>query len=301
MKPLARFIMGGYSQAAVVAAGFALLSMLVPLLGLISAASVGLFTLRGGVQRGLILCVLATLGAGVFCVLTFGSPWPALGILLVLWVPLWGLATVLRFSRSLDMTVHIAGAVGLLLVLLVYAISGDPVSGWSQLLEPLRQTLVTDGALEPDTSEALFTELARWMTGTLAAALVLQGLASLFIARWWQAALFNPGGFGLEFRGLRLHRLVGVATLALVAALGFAKGPGLIADLLLVLGVLLALQGLAVAHELHRLTSAHLGWLVGLYLLLVLLMPQTAVLLACVGLVDVWVDFRARLAQRLSE
>jgi hypothetical protein len=35
-------------------------------------------------------------------------------------------------------------------------------------------------------------------------------------------------------------------------------------------------------------------WLFGIYLLLVLFLPQVAVVLITVGLLDVWLDFRAR-------
>lgn len=298
MKPLANFIMRGYSQAALVAAVAALLSLLMPLLGPVSAAAIGLVTLRNGIAQGLLVTGLATLGAAVLATLALGSPWPALGILAVFWVPSWILATVLRSSRSFVMTVQFAVIFGLALVLVFHALIGDPVAYWQALLEPFRQTLVTDGILQADVSQALFRDLAKWMTGSFAAALVFQLLASLFIARWWQASLFNPGGFGKEFRAFRLNRMVGVPILFLMVLLGFGQGTGLVADLLLVLGILLVVQGLAVAHEVRQLTGARVGWMVGLYLLLVLFMPQALFLTACVGLVDIWADIRARVARR---
>ena len=298
MKFLATFIMRGYSQAALVAAVAALLSLLMPLLGPISAAAVGLVTLRNGMRQGLLVSALATLGAGGLAALALGSPWPALGILAVFWLPVWILAAVLRVSRSLAITVQFAAMLGLALVLVFHALVGDPAAYWLQLLEPLRQTLVADGLVEADASQALFGELANWMTGSFAAALVFQLLAGLSIARWWQAALYNPGGFGEEFRDFRLHPAVGVAMLVLMALLGVVQGAGLIADVLLVLGIPLVLQGLAVAHGVRRITGAGVSWLVGLYLLLVLFMAQALLLTACVGLVDLWADIRARAARR---
>ncbi len=40
--------------------------------------------------------------------------------------------------------------------------------------------------------------------------------------------------------------------------------------------------------------NAGSGWLVGLYLLLIILMPQMVVVLSAIGLTDIWINFRAR-------
>jgi hypothetical protein len=298
MKFLANFIMRGYSQAALVAALVALLSLLIPLLGPISAAVVGLVTLRRGSLPGLRVVGLATLGASVLAALALGSPWPAFGILAVFWMPIWILASVLRSSRSLVMTVQFAVIFGLTLVFALHALFGDPAIYWLQLLEPFQQALVRDGIVQADISQALFGELAKWMTGGFAVALVLQTLAGLFIARGWQAVLYNPGGFGEEFRSFRLRRIVGVSILLLLLLLGFERGASLVADVLLVLAILPILQGLSVAHGVHRITGARAIWIVGLYVLLVFFMPQVLFLAACVGLIDVWADIRARVARR---
>lgn len=297
MKALAEFIMRGYPQAALVAAASALLSLLLPLFGLVSGAVIALVTLRRGVREGALLVGLATLGVGLLGALALGSPWPALGTLLILWLPVWGLAALLRLSRSLSLTVAAAGLVGVLVVLAIHALVADPAAGWLELMAPFREVLVRDGVVEPQAAEILFGAIARWMTGAFAAALVLQWLLGLFIGRWWQALLYNPGGFGEELRDLRLHRVLGVAGLVLLTWSGLARGPGLIPDLLIVLMPLYLLQGLAVVHQFHRARGLHAGWLFGLYVLLVVFMPHAEILVACLGLVDIWADLRTRLAR----
>ncbi len=297
MKALAELIMRGYPQAALVAAASALLSLLLPLFGLVSGAVIALVTLRRGVREGALLVGLATLGVGLLGALALGSPWPALGTLLILWLPVWGLATLLRLSRSLSLTVGAGGLIGALVVLLVHALVADPATGWLEFMTPFREVLVRDGVVDPQAAEILFGAIARWMTGAFAAAIVLQWLLGLFIGRWWQALLYNPGGFGEEFRDLRLHRLLGVAGLVLLIWIGLAPGPGLIPDLVIVLTPLFLLQGLAVAHQLHRARGLHPGWLFGLYVLLVVFMPHAELLVACLGFVDIWADFRTRLAR----
>lgn len=297
MTALAGFIMRGYAQAALVAAASALLSLLLPPLGLVSGAVVALFTLRRGLREGALLAGLATLGVGLLGALALGSPWPALGTLLILWLPVWGLAALLRASRSLSLTVAAAGIMGALIVLAIHTLAADPTAGWLELMTPFREVLVRDGVVEPEAAEALFGAIARWMTGAFAAALVLQWVLGLFLGRWWQALLYNPGGFGQEYRDLRLPRVLGIAGLVLLALMALIRGPGLIPDLLIVITPLYLLQGLAVLHQVHGARDLHAGWLFGLYVLLVVFMPHAEILVACLGLVDIFGDFRSRLAR----
>jgi hypothetical protein len=298
MKPLANFVMRGYSPATLVTTVAGLLSLLIPFVGVISSAAVGLVTLRQGVRPGMLLLGTSTLASGLIAWLALGSPLVGLGILLVLWVPIWGLAASLRATRSLNLTAQLAALGGLVVVLVVHLVVGDPALYWRELIEPLRQSLLSDGLIEAEASQVLFARLAQWMTGAFAAALVLQYLVSLFLARVWQAQLYNPGGFGAEFKALRVGSLVGGLFVLFLAWGLLAKGPAL--DLVPVLGLLLLLQGLAVIHRLRELRNANQGWLIALYVLLVFFMPQMALLLISLGLIDLWADIRARVEQRVS-
>jgi len=82
-------------------------------------------------------------------------------------------------------------------------------------------------------------------------------------------------------------------------------GPGRIGatavDLLIVAAVMFMLQGLAVAHGLAGSARAHVGWLVMIYILLVVAMPETVVTLAVAGIVDNWFDFRVLFESRGKE
>ncbi|ADC62922.1 hypothetical protein [Allochromatium vinosum] len=298
MKPLANFIMRGYSPATLVTTVAGLLSLLIPFVGVISSAAVGLVTLRQGARPGMLLLGTSTLASGLIAWPALGSPLVGLGILLVLWVPIWGLAAVLRATRSLNLTAQLAALGGLVVVLVVHLAVGDPALYWRELIEPLRQSLLSDGLVEAAASQVLFERLAQWMTGAFAAALVLQYLVSLFVARAWQAQLYNPGGFGAEFKALRVGSPVGGLFVLFLAWGLLAQGPGL--DLVPVLGLLLLLQGLAVIHRLRELRNANQGWLVALYVLLVFFMPQMVLLLISLGLIDLWADIRARVEQRVS-
>lgn len=90
MKPLANFVMRGYSPATLVVTVAGLLSLLIPFIGVISSAAVGLVTLRQGARPGALLLGASTLASGLIAWPALGNPWVGLGILAVLWAPIWG-------------------------------------------------------------------------------------------------------------------------------------------------------------------------------------------------------------------
>ncbi|MBU2479110.1 MAG: DUF2232 domain-containing protein, partial [Gammaproteobacteria bacterium] len=129
---------------------------------------------------------------------------------------------------------------------------------------------------------------------------VLGILISLLWARAWQARLYNPGGFGAEFRALRLGQKFALASLAIVAVaqLPMAGLAAVAADIVFTLVVVYLLQGLALAHAAVHITKARRIWLVLLYGLLLFAAPQLVMLLALLGWLDAWIDVRARLGGR---
>jgi hypothetical protein len=298
MQGLAGFIMRGRSQASLVAAATAVLSLLVPLLGLVSAGAVALVTLRQGAVEGLIVGLFAGLASGLFVLAALGSPLPALVLALVMWLPVWLLAVVLRATRSLGLVIQLSGLIGLVIVLGLPLFAGDPVVYWTNTLEPLREGLVEGQVIDEEGSKELVAGLASWMTGAFAAAFFVQVLLSLFLGRWWQALLYNPGGFGAEFRAFRLGKVLGGSAVGLLVVLLVDKDIHWAAELLLVLTPLLLLQGIAVVHGLVHGLGANRGWLIGFYVLLFVAMPHAELLIAGLGLADVWMDVRARLRPR---
>lgn len=298
MRALASFIMRGRSQAALVAGAFAVLSLIVPLSGLVSSAAVALVTLRQGVGEGLFVGLLAGLASGLFAFAALGSPVPALGLALALWLPVWVLGAVLHHTRSLVLTVHATALIGLLIVVLIHLQAADPATYWAELLEPLREAMVQSQVVDAPASEAMVAQLARWMTGAFAATFSFQALLALFAGRWWQAMLYNPGGFGAEFRALRVHPVAGWLGLGLIAVVLLRSTAQWAAELLLLATPLFFLQGLAVTHSLAAAPKARHAWLIGFYALLVLAMPYAELLVAAFGLADIWVDVRERTRAR---
>jgi len=276
----------------------AVLALLLPMLGIVSSAVVALVTLRAGARDGLIVSAISSIASSLLTYLLLGTLKPALGFLLVLWLPAWALGILLRRSRSLSLMVQTALGFGLLLVALLHLALGDPQAQWVQILQPLAEGLVQSNLMEPAESQGLVQSMANWMTGFLAAGFYLQLLLAVFLARIWQAQLYNPGGFMAEFQGLRVHGSIALMVLPLFAMawLQGAMAPALVRDLALLLAPLWLVQGMAVAHGAALQARLHPGWLVTLYALLLIAPAPAMTLVILVGLVDVPVDFRARLS-----
>ena len=301
MQRLAAFAMSARWRAVAIAAVSAVLALLAPPLSsplaYAGAAVIGLVTLRLGAVEGLGVLLA---GAGLLAVLGLvagGLSLPLAAGALLLWLPVWLLALVLRLGRSLALTLQGAAVIGAILVVLAHGWLGDPAQWWSaQLQETLAPALAEHGL-----DAAYLPDLAQWMTALSVAALVFGVLLSLLLARAWQAGLYNPGGFGAEFRALRLGRRFALVVL-LVGALAALPQLGVIAtvasDMLFTLLLVYLLQGLALVHALVRSLQAQRGWLIGVYVLLVLAAAQVVPLLALLGWMDAWIDVRGRYAGR---
>ncbi|MEJ2645533.1 MAG: DUF2232 domain-containing protein [Gammaproteobacteria bacterium] len=300
MRALAGFIMGSRLRAMLVAATSAVLALLAPPftapLSYIGGAAVGLVCLRAGPWQAALVMTGAAAGTAILARLVTGHAVPVVLAALFLWVPVALVAWVLRYTVSLARAVQTAALVGLLVVVGVYAIHGDPAGWWHHLLKPVLEPALKQSG-SGASPEQVLTEVARLMTGVAAAALVLGLMVCLLLARWWQALLYNPGGFRREFHALRMDPASGWITLAVVFAAAAGQGSvlGTVAvQIAMVLLIMYALTGLALAHAAVATYRAHVAWLVGLYVALIVLRP-TVVLLALVGLLDAWFDFRRRL------
>lgn len=288
MKFLANYIMRGPLQAILVAG----IAALVPPLGYLSGGAVGLVMLRLGPLAALKVVGGALVVTALIGGLMAGNPIGPLLLALGLWLPVMVAAYSLRRTVRLERSLLLAGLFGVIVVIGVHAAVPDPVAWWHKMLE----RMVADAP--PEQSAALrqvMGRIAHMMTGMFAAAITFGIVISLFLARWWQAILYNPGGFRQEFHALRLGKAFGIATVAVaVVALAALPGAGLLRDVLPLLVLLQLLQGLAVVHGLVADAGANRAWLVAVYVLLVLpaMTTQTVLTLAVAGLVDNWMNFR---------
>lgn len=310
MKSLAELIVRGRWTAVLVIAVAGILTYLyVPfttVFGYMAAAAVALVTLHIGVVSGLQVLLLAS-AATLLCYQALGLVMEQGGVhaiqvmslltVLLLWLPCWLLAAVLRQTRSLGHALLAAVAFGACLLLAAYGYFDDPAQWWDQRLQDFGKALqevgVTFGWLDDG---ALRARIAALLTGAVVASQITGVTGSLLLARWWQSQLVRPGAFREEFCRLRLGSMAGLLTLAMLVLARVVPGTGgaLGAQLAMIMLVPYLLIGLAVLHSLLQQVRWGAGMLVGVYLALVFV-PQASLVLATGGLLDTWIDFRRRL------
>jgi hypothetical protein len=305
MKALAELIVKGRWQAVLVSALAGALTYLLPpfttVLSYLAAAAVALVTLHIGVVSGLQVLALAAAATLLFHQLLGMQAELVLDLLLVmlLWLPSWLLALVLRQTRALGHALLAAVLFGGCLLLAVYGYYGDPVPWWVERLHTLETALGEAGiSMQSLADSELVAQIAALMTGVVLASLVTGVIGSLLLARWWQSLLVHPGAFRLDFCSLRRGNLAGLLTVGMMALARLAPGMAgdLAAQLALVMLVPYLLAGLAVVHSLVTQSGRGKGWLVAVYVALAFL-PQASLLLAGGGLLDTWVDFRRRFGR----
>lgn len=298
MKALAAFIMKGRMQAVMVATVFTVLALLITPLGIASSAVVALVVLRNGVREGLLIVVLGGVALAILGMLIFGQPVSLAIAGMLLWLPMLVLGEVLRATLSLRLVIEVAVVLGAVLIGVQYLVLDDVVKFWSGILEEYSAQMMDANVVSEVDRKTMVAEMAPWMPGGMGAAWFLQLALSLFLARSWQASLYNPGGFAEELRQLRLGRWLLILVPVLLVAGSLSEKPGLASQLALVGMAAFFLQGVALVHGLVQEFKANQGWLIGFYVLLVIGMPASFTAVSAAGFADGWLNFRARVGAR---
>ena len=282
MRALAEFVMRGRLQAI----GVASLAAASSLFAWVGAAVVALVVLRRGPVQGFVV-----LGWSLLAALAVALWRGDLGPITAL-VGAAVAALVLRATVSWPMALAACSAIGLVVAAGFQTIGSGYVD---QLLHALNQLFAEmRKQLPPEQQPMLRDPVASQVTGLLGLSTTVSCVISLLLARWWQATLYNPGGFRQEFHQLRLPPLLvtGLIACGVLVTLGgeayyfwavlFAV-PLVVAGFALVHGAV-ALKGwqrtpLVILYV----TWLFSGWVKALLLLLVV--------------IDSWWDFRGRIAR----
>ncbi|KJZ49214.1 MULTISPECIES: hypothetical protein [Pseudomonas] len=284
MRAIAEFIMRGRMQATLVVAGCATL----PLLYWLGAAAGCLVLLRRGLKDALGVLALGLLPALIWWL--YSDDPRALLVLL----GSWSLALVLRASESWNRVLLVSIAMGVVFSVVLGTVFGPQIEMLAQALIKVMPSLLGDvyQKLSVDEQAHFASLIAPVLTGLIAALLQIVSVLSLLVGRYWQALLYNPGGFGREFRAIRFP--LGLAMLLLAfMLLGPNIGPQM-AMLTPLCSVPLVFAGLALIHGLVAQKRLARFWLVGLYVTLLLFMQLIYPLLVVLAIVDSLIDFRGR-------
>jgi len=285
MRALADFIMRGRMQATLVVAGCAAL----PLLFWLSAAAGCLVLLRRGRSDAIGVLAWGVLPAFVWWY--FGEP----RTLMVLLGSL-GLAALLRAGWPWSKVLLASVGLGVVYGVVLGAAFGEALNQLAVAMNSHLPDLLGDIYQRLSLEEQAHLEalIAPVLIGLIAALLQAISLLALILGRYWQAVLYNPGGFGREFRATRIPGAVALALLACMLV-GPHFGPR-VAMLTPLCSVPLMFAGFALVHGLVVRGKLGRFWLVGLYVTFLLFIQLAYPLLVAVAIVDSLIDFRGRLA-----
>ena len=271
LRGLAEYVMTGRRQAMIAVT----LLGLVPLVNLLNPVVVGLVALRKGLQEVVMVFVWAVLPVGAWAVAGDVVP-------LVMLIGITGLALLLRETESWELTLLAAIVVGIS----VEAYFRVQPAVIDALMEQLERYV------RSSSSQDLQLELiSSVMLSVIGAVYMFLAVLLLMTARWMQALLFNPGGFRVEFHGLRIGR--NVATCLIAAVL--LSGSGVIVPEVWILYFLMpfVFAGIALVHAAVLMKRLPVMLLVAFYI--VLMLPVAVQLVVVLALADSWFDFRSRL------
>lgn len=280
MRVLAEFIMRGRMQACLV-------GVFGSLLPFVSVSTIGLVTLRKGAAEGFIVSLWVILPLLLSYMLSASSPFMAV----VSGVALINMALVAnahRVTADWNFSLGIATLSGVVLVCLAALLFQAEMNDFVNELEEMLATA------SEQSGQTMLVLTRNGFLAFVAWVVIFNTVIGLVLSRWWQALLYNPGGFQEEFQTLRLSPKLSLVCLTIFIA-GLALG-GNYQLWLRLASIPLLIGGLAIVHYVVQHKGFGRQVLVVIYVGLILFGPVLMVLLGALGAADSVMNFRTRLA-----
>lgn len=286
MRGMVNFVMQGPFQALAVAGVLGILSQFVLPLALLSNSIIALYVLARRNMEWLAVAIgvsALVIGSSFFVEARPGIGFP---LTLILTVPVVLCAKTLEITESQSLSILVAAICAVVLALTIQLVSGDAVQWWADWLK-----VAVNGVKNATYKGFVESGTLDLMNGLVAMMFVFAAVLTIFIGRWSQAILYNPGGFGKEFTRIRFSFpvLAGMVVILLVTAV---INENLFKDFILVFTVPFFFQGMSVLHYTVNAMGRSQSYLWPPYLLLFFFPQYVIVGMAGVGLVDVFLNFR---------
>lgn len=287
MKSLGNYLLRTRAHAVLTISVLTALSMFVsPLSYFISGAPMGLVALRKGPVIGLQVAAGSLLLIMLPAMALNLQPGIPLAFMISVWLPVILCAGFLRSTQSQGLMVLFAGTLGVFFIAFIYVMLEDIQEWWLEWFELWKEYATSEQALQQ--LEQAYQLITPLLSAILASGFIASLIMTMLLARWWQSALFNPGGFRKEFYAMRLPGIFVFPTLAGLLALLLAPSATSIAirDYVIVMLVLYLFQGLSAIHGFLYTRARSRIWLTGLYGMFFVLPHYILLFVSCVGLVN---------------
>lgn len=261
-----------------------------------------LMTLRRGAKEGAIL-LLATCLPVIMLSHWYVQPlmWK---LQLASQVAVWLMALLLRTTASWTLLLELIAVCGVILIAALHAIYPEIASFWQQYLLTTLKGIQVNG---PEMFAKLDVGQLQWLSGNFAkiasgafmTELVFSNLVILALARYLQASLYNPGGLKKELYYVHFSIIPVVLTLILLSLAWLAK-VSFLQDSTLILLLPFICAGLSLVHWSSASLKGQTYYLIGFYVLMVLLFLQVIAALILAGMADAIFNFRNRSVAALK-
>jgi len=306
LKRFTNYLLEHRLQAVLLTFGFTF----IPVVGVLGILFAALVTLRKGVMEGAILTAAATLPYVFSFMLASHDPdalplvlWTAVGVAVTSNILTWLFAVLLYRQMTWSGILQVVALVGVLIISVVHLVYPNVADWWStqltsyytQAASMMSGVLKSSSGVPSDAQLESIKVTKNYASGMIVAAVLLNAVLQLVVARWWQAVLFAPGMLRRELHNIRLSPLAGALFgLSLVFAY---LGNSVVLDVMPILYLLFASAGLSVFHYFLGLmvSPTRWFWIAVLYVTLLFAMPTSMVFVAMVALLDIWLDLRRKL------
>lgn len=291
MKSFGKYLLADNIRAAIAALSFSLLAFFLPV-GFFTTVILGLVTLQKGYKASLVVLAFVLLPAIALVITRHFSFFYRFDLLLAQCSLVFIFGLILRYATSWQWVLEAASVMGTLVVSMVHLIFPNIRKMWIGLINNYLQ--FNDWALTfhlgTDRSAEFVQHLVSIATGSFIFFVLFGTIILLISARWWQTALFSPGRLQFEFTKIRISQVS--ASLLIIASIGLIWQPSWLVDTYPVLLFPFMIEGLSILHWLVMNRKEMVLLMVMIYIAFFLLTFFTVIILAIIGLIDSFYNFR---------
>lgn len=274
-------------------------------IGILIAA---LVTLLKGAREGAYVFAAATLPLlikGYFAATASNTPdvtlYIMLGIVIASSFLAWGFSVLLQQYNNWNIVLEAVILFGIIVVVSIHLLYPDIQQWWAtQLTYYYKEMLARPEFQLTDEMRAAaeqmqiktINEIKYYATGVMIGSILFTTIIQLLVARWWQAALVNPGGLRKELYQVRLGHIAGFIFVIDLALAYFGSEVAL--DVLPVMCGVFAIAGLSLIHSAMSMTRFGWLWLILLYAGLVKEFAAGIIIISIIALFDTGFNFRKR-------